>query len=79
MRCGEFIDCPVVKIIKLSKENDAPLPNERTYINKVPTKKKKIDDVGNIQQCILQECLSFYEDRLCWPTADGEESTDDDV
>ena len=59
VRCSEFIDSPVVHKFKLTKGSDAPVPNIRAYVNKIPIKKKNIDDVEKILQYIPQEYFSF--------------------
>lgn len=53
------------------------LPTERAYpMGSVPINPKKIENIKQVQNSIIQEHMPFYERIFQWPTGEG--NNDDD-
>ncbi|CAH1115249.1 unnamed protein product [Psylliodes chrysocephalus] len=66
-----------VNKFKLSKVDDVPLPSTRAYIGRLQIKKKKIEDASKILQYIPEDFLPFFEEKLTWPTVEGDGDEED--
>ncbi|CAH1114263.1 unnamed protein product [Psylliodes chrysocephalus] len=58
--------------------DNVPLPSTTAYIGRVPIKKKKIEDTSKIFQYIPKDFLQFFEEKLTWPTAEGDGNGDEE-
>lgn len=53
------------------------LPSAKAYDSKVPINKKKLDDLKQVQDSILEEHMPFYNNIFSWPTANVEDNPDE--
>ncbi|KAJ8893893.1 hypothetical protein PR048_006494 [Dryococelus australis] len=68
VKASEFIDGLVKETLKLKKQDNVSLSNEKTYIGKLPISPNKRHDVYKDTHYVPEEYRLFYEEILRWPT-----------
>lgn len=58
------------KLLKLETNNNIILPTVKVYNNKVPINPKKIENLKQVEDSIIEEHRLFYEEIYIWPTTD---------
>ncbi|KAL4718200.1 hypothetical protein ACJJTC_014059 [Scirpophaga incertulas] len=75
----EYIDGLIKHSFSLIKKiiTSISLPSTKAYDLKVPINKKKIDDLKQVEDSILEEHMPFYNNIFSWPTAIVENNPDE--